>query len=184
MVLRTPVVRTSVASGSRISRAERDRRNAAVIADRAVGFSWHEVSRRNHLSARQCQNIWNHRREHDPLPWNQRYELFHDHLTFMESTLGRLATLANETANDSVRLGAIKAGFEVRVRQLELQTSAGMLPADMSSLEAHKIFRELLDGVFQFLRDTGFYDKSDPATAERRVALNEFIETRLDELEQ
>jgi len=102
----------------------------------------------------------------------------------MESTLGRLATLANETANDSVRLGAIKAGFEVRVRQLELQTSAGMLPADMSSLEAHKIFRELLDGVFQFLRDTGFYDKSDPATAERRVALNEFIETRLDELEQ
>ena len=83
---------------------------------------------------------------------------------------------------DAVRLGAIKSGFDVRLRQFALQQSAGMMPSRLEAFDIDVVYEQMIDAIFQFLRDIGFYDPSDPSTAERRAALDEFLDARHEEL--
>lgn len=160
---------------TRLTRAERDRRDAAVIADRAAGFTWRQVAERSGLTARQCQNIWKRGREWTPLPWRQQYDLVADHLTYMDATLARLAQLAEETAQDSVALGAIKASMELRRRQLELLQAIGILPSNLKILRETEETMEFTQAVYDFLEGLGIF--SGPEGAQREKELIDVLNT-------
>jgi len=91
--------------------AEKLQRDAAVVADRARGLPWRLVAERNGLSESAAREAWAARSfEYEERPAR---DVIRDQLRQFDATIEELAELAVTSANDSIRLGAIRTRHEV-----------------------------------------------------------------------
>src|SRR4051794_23905516 len=96
----------------RLSTAAQAKRNAEIVRDRARGLRWSTISSRHGLTQRQAQNIWAARRDEEHEQRVDPDELVLDEVASLDAAIEELALFAESTANDSVRLGAIKARID------------------------------------------------------------------------
>jgi len=139
-----------------------------VIADRARGFPWSYIADRHGLSERQCRNIWTARRDgrSDLLSAAEREALVHDALDAYDAAIEELAVLADETANDAVRLGSIKARTAVVKHRLEFLQAIGLLPKDLYAVALQIDAERLVASILRVLDDFGFPDAAHLAVLE------------------
>jgi hypothetical protein len=114
---------------------ERSERDADVIAARARGLSWREVSRRFDISDRHCRRIVAEYRESGPkLHEVDPVEVIEDALASYDAAIEDFALLAEQTGHDGTRLGAIRGRLEATSAKLGLMTSVGVLPRNLGRL--------------------------------------------------
>src|SRR5262245_57253806 len=113
---------------SRLDAQSKVARDGRVVADRARGFSWATVAGRHGLSERQCISIWKARLAAEPLEEVDLREALLEAAAQLDAAIEDCSLLAEATANDAVRLGAIKARLAAMQQKHELLRLAGLLP--------------------------------------------------------
>lgn len=108
---------------------EQVRRDARIVADRARGLTWPTIAERHGLSERRCRTIWKTRVSGlDDLGERDLVATLRDAIANLDAVIEDCALLAERTANDSVRLGAIKARMAAMSEKLGLLQRCGLLP--------------------------------------------------------
>ena len=113
-------------------------------------------------------NVWASRGDDHRLVESPRAEL-ESEIDALDAVIDELAQLAEQTANDSVRLGAIKAKVDAQARRLELKRAAGMLPWNLRLLKYDAEVTEVAGVVLGVLKK---YEVSVDARKEILAELN------------
>jgi hypothetical protein len=111
---------------------EKVKRDCEIVADRARGLTWRTIAARHGLSERQCRTVWAERRP--PLAEALEGDLvaaLEEALAGLDAVIEDCALLAERTANDAVRLGAIKARMAAMGERFSLLRACGLLPHDL-----------------------------------------------------
>ena len=105
-----------------MTRTERGRRDAAIIADRASGMGWTTVAERHSVSERHARRIVEcGYARHVESTELEIAAIFTETLARIDQTLDELAVLSRHTRNEAVKLGALKARMDVLERRMEVQ---------------------------------------------------------------
>ena len=128
---------------------EKLRRDASVVADRARGFSWSTVAGRNDLCERMCRSIWNDYLRDLPLGPDNPKEAILEAAAQWDAAIEDLAALAESTANDPVRLGAIKSRVEAMARKQDLLRLAGILPYSPQAMRTENELQRATDTIIE-----------------------------------
>jgi len=110
------------------SAAEKVKRDARVVADRARGLRWATIAQRNGVSESQARNIWRERRSAEGFRTIRPDEIVDEAVAQLEAVVEELAELAASTNNDAVRLGAVKARAAALLQRIELLQALGRVP--------------------------------------------------------
>lgn len=129
-------------------------RDARLVADRARGLGWTKLGEKYGITVRQCQNIWADRGPSEPKAESDPVAELRDEIDFLDAAIEEYAELAQDTANDSIHLGAIKARVDAQKRRIELKRLYGLLPRDGEHTLMAEI-AELFDIVFLILERRG-----------------------------
>jgi hypothetical protein len=71
-----------------------------------------------------------------------------DEIDFLEAMIDELASLAESTTNDSVKLGAINSRINAQGRRLELKRAAGLMPWNLRRIGDAIEAKVLADQIF------------------------------------
>ena len=130
-VLATAVPRSDLSRKIHVMKttaAQKVKRDALVVADRAPGLRWATVAERHGLSETMCRNIWRERRSAEDFRTLRPAEVVDEAVAQLEAVVEELAELAASTNNDAVRLGAIKARAATLIQRVELLQALGRVP--------------------------------------------------------
>jgi small-conductance mechanosensitive channel len=115
---------------------QRARRAEEVIEARARGLRWSTIAAQHGICERQAQRIYSDgvgsrlvSADRDAL------ELAMEVLEQYEAVIEEFALLAQATAHDGVRLGAIRSRLDAMVSRAQLLTALGVLPHDLGQLK-------------------------------------------------
>jgi chorismate mutase len=133
-----------------VTAQERVGRNAEVFNARARGWSWPTIAAQFNLSERQCRRVVAEYREATgSLADLDASEIVRDTLEAYDAAIEDLALLADETAHDGTKLGAIRARLDAVKSRWELMQAIGVLPADLGQLwpefDAARVARQIVD---------------------------------------
>ena len=134
--------------------AQKVERDARLVADRARGLGWTKLAEKYGITVRQCQNIWADRGPSEPRAESDPVAELRDEIDFLDAAIEEYAELAQDTANDSIHLGAIKARVDAQKRRIELKRLYGLLPWDGEQTMVAEI-GELFNSVFGILERHG-----------------------------
>jgi hypothetical protein len=138
--------------GARVTAQEKVRRDARVVADRARGFGWRTIAARHGLCERQCRAIWAERRSGGvDLLAGDPMESLHEAADQLDALIEDCAVLAEATANDSVRVAAIKERRALMGERIALQQACGLLPRNLRLLRTEQEMRNILERVIEIL---------------------------------
>lgn len=115
----------------RLAAHEKVERDRLVVADRARGLTWPTIGARHGLSERQCRTIWTESLSRHDLPDADPFEVVGEVLAQWDSLIERLALLAEEADQDSVRVAALRAQADALRTRLILCQAVGLLPRDL-----------------------------------------------------
>ena len=142
--------------GERLSAEAKVRRDREVIADRARGLTWLTIAGRHRLSERQCRSIWkNHWQSEATLVETDPIEAVQEALARYDAVLERLALLGECAAQESVKLGAMKAQLTALDGRTALMQAVGLLPRDLGLLRLEVDVREVARTVVRVLDEHG-----------------------------
>jgi hypothetical protein len=160
---------------ARLTSHEKVRRDADVVTDRARGLAWTTIAARHELTERQCRNIWNERlREVSLEPVDVRFYLG-ESIAQLDAAIEELALLAETTANDPVRLGAVKARLDALGSKFELMRLSGLLPFDARAVRTEAQLREICAMVLELFDR---YEVPRAAKVELRDSLEAALSSR------
>jgi len=131
------------------SAADKVARDQAVVADRARGLPWAMVAERHGISERQARDAWSGRSvDLEQVPAR---EAIADELRRRDALLEDLALVADQTKNDSVRLGAIRTRHEVLKDRFALLQATGLTtPIALAGTSCQmKTITELIIGMLK-----------------------------------
>lgn len=149
----------------RLPAAEKVRRDAQIVRDRARGLTWATIAERHGVSVRQCQAILSgHLAAQRGCTHADAAELVDELLMQFDATLEEFALLAEETRNDAVRVAALKSKAALLTQRLTVLRICGLLPASgyqlryeidarrvqttlMSALVRHDLSNEVVDDL-------------------------------------
>lgn len=144
--------------------AERAIRNDQIVAMKARGMSYEQIAAVVSLSRQQVMNIMSAWRETQPkLRTQNPLVIIDEMLEGYQADLNELATVAQATKNDSVKVGAVNARMAARDRIIALLQTTGVLPHDLGKLRVE------IDIVYiskQLVTVLNKYDVSAAARAE------------------
>jgi hypothetical protein len=124
----------------RLTAAEKVKRDAKIVADRARGLGWALIADRYKLSERQAQNVWAHFLDTQPQPGEtDPLVAVKETIAYYDAIIEELALVAESATHDAVRLGAIKARQVAVGQKLALMQAVGELPSDLG------LFRQEID---------------------------------------
>ena len=108
------------------------------------GLTWATIARRHGLSERQCRAVWAEQRPTlDEMPPVDLVAVLEEALANLDALIEDFVLLAEQTRNESVRLGAIKARMAAMGEKFSLMRGCGLLPHDLglwrSELEVQKV---------------------------------------------
>jgi len=107
---------------------EKVERDDGIVRDRARGLTWRVVAERAGISERHCREVWRqHLDSAVPITKPDLTEELQETLAQVDAVIQDLAVLA-DAANESVRLGAIKARQAAIAERVALKRAMGLLP--------------------------------------------------------
>lgn len=121
----------------RATAAEQIRRNQRIVTDRARGYTWAAVAKRNGVTARRAQQVVREHRESLDLRPTEEDERVVEAIEFTVQAIEDLAMLAETTRNDAIRLGAINSRLKALERLVALLQATEILPTRLHLTEAH-----------------------------------------------
>ena len=137
---------------SRVTAQEKVRRDAKVVADRARGFTWRTIAERNGLCERQCRAIWAERRSASiDLLAGDPMESLDEAADQLDALIEDCALLAETTANDSVRVAAIKERRTLIGEKIAFQQATGLLPRNLRLLRTEQQMTDIIEGMIEIL---------------------------------
>jgi hypothetical protein len=165
----------------KLTAREKVKRDLSIVADRARGFTWGTISSRHDLSVRQCQTVYAaHLAIAVPLEQTGVLEALQEMVMQLDATIEDLAMLS-ESANESVRLGAVKARHAALLDKAEVLRASGLLPhaADVTAaldfdvlgqtivdvLDAHSVGDDLRIELVERLHQVAWPSERARATA-------------------
>lgn len=135
-----------------MTRAERRRRDQALVADRARGIGWAELATRHDVSERQARRIveaWY--ADHPAVADLDPRRIVLETLAAFDQDLEDLAVLSISTENDAVKLGAIKARGEAFRGRVQVLREIGLLPLDWKRWTSELDGRQVVERFFEVL---------------------------------
>lgn len=157
---------------ARLTAQRKVERDARIVADRARGLTWATIEARHGVTERQCRTIWAERlREVSAEPVDVR-DALREAIAQLDAAIEDCALLAESTANDSVRLGAIKARLAAMGERDELMRLSGLLPFDARAVRTEAELRDINDLIL------GLFDRHGLGDDAKRE-LEEGLETAL-----
>lgn len=159
---------------------EKVRRDAEIVTDRARGLTWASIAERHGLSARQARTVWTeHCEATGPADPAEALLAVQEAVAQIDQVVEDAALLALSTANDSVKVAALKLRLSALGQRFELQRLVGVLPYDLgwflydadTRATAQTIVRVLEehDTPLEVMRDL---QAAFPASAGRNGTLN------------
>jgi hypothetical protein len=134
---------------ARLTAAQKVRRDAEIVADRARGLTWPTIAERNRISERQARRAWTDWIRRAPLEAVDPLRALQDAVAQLDALVEDLVLLAESTANDSVRLGAIKSRWLIIADRFRLMSYTGLLPRDLGLYRTELDARRLVDAIFR-----------------------------------
>jgi hypothetical protein len=130
------VVEPPVEEGKKmLSVAEQFERNTRIVAMKARGKSWPQISEAVGVGVRQCQKIHKaYREEHRTLRHHDPVSIVDELLEGYQADLADLTQVYEDADQSAAKVGAVKARREVRERITELLQAVGVLPHDLGTL--------------------------------------------------
>ena len=133
----------------RLSAAEKVSRDSRVVADRVRGLTWVTIAQRHELSERHCRELWSEYRANQPSSSSvDPVAAAEEMLERFEAVVEDAALLSEATANDAVKVAAIKLRLAGLKDQLELRMALGLLPP-LRRLEQELDIRQLTRAILQ-----------------------------------
>lgn len=126
-------------------------RNLALVRDRARGYTWTTLGERYGMTPRRAQQIVSEWYEEEEIDQPDAYDEMLGEIRLLDAQIEDCAKLGDETKNDSVRLGALKAIGPAQARRLELKRAIGLLPSRLHDVEAHATISRLANELHAFL---------------------------------
>jgi hypothetical protein len=142
----------------RLTAQEKVRRDAAIARDRARGLGWATISARHGVSERQGRTIWRERLQGVSAEPVDVREALREAIAQLDAAIEDVSTLAESTANDAVRLGAIKARISAMGDKQDLMRLAGLLPYDERAVRTEMELREINDAIIALFDRYGLPD--------------------------
>lgn len=137
----------------RLPASAKVQRDGRIVADRARGLTWSTIGARHGVSERQARTVWSERlREVSTEPVDVR-EALKEAVAQLDAAIEDLVLVAEDTKNDAVRLGAIKARLSAMAEKHELMRLSGLLPFDVRAVRTEAELRDINDMIF------GLFDK-------------------------
>lgn len=136
---------------SRPTAKEQTARNLAIVRARARGFTWTTIGESYGMTPRRAQQIVNEWRDEEEIDQPDAYDDVLDEIRLVDARIESFATLADETKNDSVRLGALKAMGPAQATRLDLKRAIGLLPSQLHNALAHTTILRLADELHAFV---------------------------------
>jgi hypothetical protein len=101
-------------------------------------MSWPSIAAKYRITDRQARRIVAEFRESDPsLLDTNPVEVVEEMIRAHDAAIDELVHLADRTANDSVRLGALKTRLQAIQSKLALMQALGVLPHDLGGVRVH-----------------------------------------------
>lgn len=115
--------------------ADKAKRDAELVADRAKGWAWAKVAKKYDITVRQAHNIWDDEKSrHIPaLTEEDALSVVYESLARYEEWQNQLADVT-EDSNGAVKVGAIRAQMDCENRATELRQATGLLPKNLGKL--------------------------------------------------
>jgi hypothetical protein len=113
----------------RMNAAGKVKRDAEIVKDRARGFTWQTIAERHGVAERHARRVFSEYLEgmfvqHDSDPFETAREM----LARYDSLIEDLALIAAGTAQDAVRLGALRSKLAALNQRFEFQRAVGLIP--------------------------------------------------------
>ena len=141
--------------GKRLTAAEKLKRDAKIVADRARGLGWALIGDRHKLTERQCQSIWAHYRDSQPQPGEtDPLAAVMEAIASYDAIIEDLALVAEKAAHDGVRLGARCTAIEQKIVLMRL---LGLLPRDLGLFEYELDVRRMTEVIYGVCQKHGAY---------------------------
>ena len=161
----------------RLTAAEKVKRDAKIVADRARGLGWALVADRHGLTERQCQNIWAHFLNSQPEPGEaDPLTAVYETIASCDAIIEELALVAESATHDAVRLGAIKARQYAIEQRFRLKQAMGLIPRDLGlfvyEFDADRLAQTLEDVCEKHGATPEFYRDLSVALREGSVMRN------------
>lgn len=136
----------------RLSAADRIRRNAQILAERASGEPLSTIAERHDLTTRQVRSICNDGETPVVQTTIERSEaLAISVLAHYEKLGGDLDRLATSRRDPNTQLGAIKAKISLLKQQTHFLLATGLIPRDLSAIDYERDAVELADTLLDVL---------------------------------
>lgn len=107
------------------------------------------------LSERQVQRIYAEQRENRPARRHDPAGVVEELVDSYDAAIGDLAVLSTTTANDSVRLGAIRGRVDVLEKKFALMAAVGFLPHNVGQFRVVMEAEEFVAAVVRVLERAG-----------------------------
>ena len=135
---------------SRLAAADKVRRDAGVVADRARGLTWATIAQRHDLTPRACQLIWSQRASGDSATLLiDPQEALLEALEQLDRMAEDCSLLWESTRNDSIKVAALKQRHAVMADRFRLLMAVGVLPSNLggfaTEIDAVELGRVLLE---------------------------------------
>jgi hypothetical protein len=137
---------------ARLTAQQKVERDARIVADRAAGLRWPTVARRHELSERQCQQIVKeHRAAQPPFESHDPVDAVMELVEQLDSLVEKFALVAEETAHDAVRVGALRSQAAAMEQRFTVMHTLGLLPPlDLVRLDVD--MRRVMDTAVKVLK--------------------------------
>ncbi len=146
--------------------ADKVRRDAQIIAERARGLSWPTIAERHGLSERHCRTVWQaYAHVQLPLDDGDPVETVREAIFQLDAAIEDLALIAENASHDAVRLGAVKSRLAAIDQRLSLLRAVGLLPHDLGLLRREIDYRHVTRVLFEVLGRHGVEVEEDLAAA-------------------
>jgi hypothetical protein len=124
-------------------------RDGRIVADRARGLTWATIAGRHGLSERQCIAIWKERLAAHHLEGPDPREALLEAAEQLDAAIEDCALLAEATAHDAVRLGAVKARLAAMREKQDLLRLAGLLPCSPQAARTESDIRRITEELIR-----------------------------------
>jgi hypothetical protein len=148
--------------------AEKARRNAEIIVDRALGMTWPQIAAKHNLTKRAALVIYKQWRDEAMEAYNEEesLELAFDYKARFEAVEAKFAEIAASSVNDSARVGALRSLVTTTVQRLALDQATGKLPRNLGKLRVELDVRHVSQVVVATMKKHGV-----PEEAMREIQL-------------
>lgn len=146
---------------------EKTQRDREIIADRARGLTWDQVAEKHNIDGSTARRAWAAVRDSqkDEISGADPMDTVFDLIRSYEEWMAQLAKIAEDSANDSARIGAIRSQVDIAVKKTELLQATGLLPKQLGKLRVEMDIRYMTTQIL------ALFDKYDvPVEAQKELA--------------